>query len=290
LLNLFLIGWGAWRSVTPCGLRVTFLDVGQGDAIVIESPTGRVLVVDAGALSLDDPERNAGHRVVLPFLRGRGIHRVDVLLLTHPDADHIGGAATLLERLSVGLLMDNGQEYTIPLMQPILKAARKRGVLHHAARRGQKLELGGGVTAEILAPNAPNAPEKANDASIVVRLLYGKTTFLLTGDAEATAEQALLVSGSPLRCDVLKAGHHGSRTSTTPEFLAATRPRIAIISAGRRNIYGHPSRVVLDRLRANQVQIFRTDQQGAITCFSDGAEIRVETALPAPSSEVFPRS
>ncbi|HZO90320.1 MAG TPA: ComEC/Rec2 family competence protein [Chthonomonadaceae bacterium] len=260
-------------------LRITFLDVGQGDAAVIESPSGKVLVVDAGGI-LENEGDDEGRRVVVPFLRSQGIRRIDALLLTHPHADHIGGALTLLQNIPVGLLMDNGEPVDSPLAAHILTAAQARGVPYRPARRGQVLDFGDGVRARVLDPTAQALQEGTNDASIVLRVEYGRTAFLLTGDAEAQEEDDLLRSGQPLACDVLKVAHHGSRTSSTPAFLAAAHPRLAVISVGTGNVYGHPDRQVIARLQGSGARVYRTDRRGAITCFSDSLAVRVEAMRP----------
>lgn len=262
-------------------LRVTFLDVGQGDAAIIETPSGKVLVIDAGNTT-SDGEDDMGRRVVAPYLRQRGINRIHVLFLTHPDSDHIGGAATLLEQFPTDLMVDNGQftRSDSPIAAHILKTASLRGVPLQSAQRGQELLMGDDVTVRILAPVPEAQYDSDNDASIVLRIDYKQTSFFFTGDAGEAAETELLRSKQSLLSDVLKVGHHGSLTSTAPEFLAAVRPRIATISAGRRNSHGHPHREILERLTQIGTKIYRTDQQGAITCRTDGTTLTVETILP----------
>jgi competence protein ComEC len=262
-------------------LRVTFLDVGQGDGVVIETPSGKTLVIDTGNLDADGAD-DMGRRVIAPYLRQRGINRIGVLFLTHPDTDHIGGAATLLEQFPTDLLIDNGQftRSDSPVAARVLQTASARRVPLRSARRGQELTTGDGVTIRVLAPTSAALFGPENDASIVLRIEYGQTVFLLTGDAGTTAETELLTSHQPLICDVLKAGHHGSRTSSIPAFLDAAHPRVAVFSAGRRNAHGHPAREVLERFAARNVKIYRTDQHGAITCRTDGITLRVETMLP----------
>jgi competence protein ComEC len=279
LITLALIGWGRTRRMQPGELRVTFLDVGQGDSSVIETPSGKVLVVDTGGIA-PEGDGDEGERAVAPFLMQRGINRIDILLLTHPDADHIGGAGTLLERFPVGLLMENGQPVETPPFAHILKAENAHHVQESEARRGEEIDCGDGVTARVLSPTEEERRGPTNNASIVLRVQYGRTAFLLTGDAEADEETDIVNSGQPLACDVLKVGHHGSHTSTTPEFLNAAHPKTAVISVGRHNLYGHPSREVLERLQGLGARVYRTDRNGAVTCVSDGVAVRTEVMQP----------
>ncbi|HZT43292.1 MAG TPA: ComEC/Rec2 family competence protein [Chthonomonadaceae bacterium] len=278
LAVVLLVGWGTSRRAPSGELRITFLDVGQGDGAVIETPSHKVVVVDTGGLLENGDDE--GRRVVAPFLRYRGINRIDLLVLSHPHADHIGGAATLLHRFPVGLLMDNGEPEDSPLVTQILTLAHQDHVPYVAAHRGQTIDFGDGVTAQVLSPTAEEAQGPANDASVVLRLRYGRTAFLLTGDAEAPEEEDMLRSGQPLACDVLKVCHHGSDTSTTPAFLAAAHPHIALISVGAHNVYGLPGPKVIERLKASGTRVYRTDMNGALTCLSDGVSVHAEPMLP----------
>ncbi|MCW3054206.1 MAG: hypothetical protein JWN14_3376 [Chthonomonadales bacterium] len=278
VINGLLVGWGVTHRRQPT-LRVVFLDVGQGDAAAIESPSGKVLLIDTGGVFADGSD-NEGRRVVGPYLRSRGIRRIDMELLTHPHADHIGGAATLLERFPTAGLLDNGQQTDSPVLAHLRTDAAEHHIPYLAARRGQILDFQDGVTARILAPTEAETYGSPNNASIVLLLQYGRTTFLFTGDAEADEEADLLATHQPLICDVLKVGHHGSHTSTTPPFLVAAHPHIAIISVGAHNLYGHPSPEVLDRLRTSGAKIYRTDKNGAVTCTSDGITVHTESMNP----------
>lgn len=230
------------------------------------------MVIDAGGLLPNGEDQ--GQRVVVPYLRARGIQTVDLLLLTHSDADHIGGAATLLERFPIRLLLDNG--LPTPLVKHTLALAAQQQTVHRIGCRGQRLDFGDGVTGRILSPSDRETHGSDNEASLVLRLDYGRTSFLFTGDAGAEAEKAMLRAGQPLAADVLKVGHHGSRSSTTEPFLAAVRPRFAVLSAGKNNVYGHPSPLVMERLLRAGVRCYRTDKQGAITFFSNGRTLSVE--------------
>jgi competence protein ComEC len=257
-------------------LRVTFLEVGKGDAMVIETPAGKTLVVDAGGVFGEGDDQ--GRRVVAPFLRSRGIARIDTLLLTHPHPDHVGGAKTLIEQFPVGLVLDNGVNADSALVRPYRSAAKERGIPCREVRRGATLDADQGVTISALAPTAETLRGKVNNTSIVLRVEYGRTALLLTGDAEADAESEMIRSGQPLACDVLKVGHHGSRASTSEEFVAAARPRYAVISVSANNRMGYPHPEVLERLEKTGARLYRTDRNGAVTCLSDGASVHIETA------------
>ncbi len=278
---LALSAWLWARALSPVPLlTVTFLDVGQGDSIIVRTPAGHTLIVDAGRASPYDDE---GRRVVVPFLRTQGINSVDALLLTHPDDDHVGGASSILERVRVGRVLISGLTLTSASYTRALNTARRLGVPIVTVRRGQKLDFRDGVVADVLNPPGGDVPpDRAhadNNGSLVVRVREGETAVMLTGDAEEPAEQDIIASGLDLRADVLKLGHHGSRTSSSEEFLDAVHPKLAIVSAGIRNQFGHPHPEVLQRLATRGIRVLRTDLDGAITITSDGHTLRATTAL-----------
>jgi competence protein ComEC len=272
-LCALLVWWLALRPAPP-SLIVTFLDVGQGDAIVVKTPTGQVMAIDAGRST---PEGDEGRRSVIPFLRAQGINRLHGLLLTHPDDDHTGGAASILEQIPVDRLFINGAPSDAPGYRRALETARRRGAQIVTLARGQRLVFRDGVRAEVLNPPADllSLPQSDNENSLALRLVYGDTEFLLPGDAGSEAEEQMLRSGADLRADVLKLGHHGSRTATSERFLEAVRPQAAIVSAGPRNLYGHPHAETMRRLESRQIAVFRTDRDGAITVYSDGRSLRI---------------
>jgi competence protein ComEC len=234
-----------WPVLRPADgrLRVSVLDVGQGDAIVIEAPNRRTVLVDAGA---GGPYRlDAGERVVAPFLWNRGILRLAATVVTHSDVDHAGGMATVRALFAVEETWDGGAE------------------------RGP-LDLGGAVLTPL-----PSAAAGRNDSARVLRLDFGLASVLLTSDIEAEGERALIDSRIPLAATVLKVPHHGSRTSSGPELLAAVRAAIAIVSVGQRNSYGHPDAGVLERLTAAGAAVYRTDRDGAVLLETDGRTLDV---------------
>lgn len=240
------------------------LDVGQGDALLIESGRTRVLV-DGG------PDSSVLVKLgsLLPFWD----RSIDLIILTHPHADHLDGILEVLKRYDVGTVLETGVNHSIPdyaEWRQVLAEKRIRAVI---AEAGQKITLSGGAYLDILAPskNFANAsPKNIHEAMIVPELAYASTAALLMGDAEKPLERALAASGRDLRADILKVGHHGSKTSSSEEFLGRVLPKFAVISAGRKNRYGHPHQETLDRLARFAGRILRTDQLGNITFVSDG--------------------
>jgi competence protein ComEC len=245
-------------------LELHFLDVGQGDAIAIRTPADRWVVVDAGPA---DPRFDAGERRVLPFLRARGVRRLEAMILTHPHLDHIGGAPALLRALPTGALIEPGHVTGSSPYLELLRSAEDRQVPWRAARSGRVLQLDG-VRFEILWPDAEmlDVAHDANEISTIVLVRFGAFAALLTGDAYVEQERTLVRRhGSALRAQVLKAGHHGSYTSTSAELLDAVRPELVVISAGRRNRFGHPAPEVLQELSARGIAVVRTDRMGTIS-------------------------
>lgn len=271
---------GALR-LSPRKLRVTFLDVGQGDSAVIETPHGGVIVVDGGGL-VGSPT-DVGRRVLAPFLRAKRLRQVSLVVLSHPHPDHFGGLSEGLAGARVETVWDSGlgrQEGVSGGYQAWLH----KMTVQHAAMPSLGdmcgLHMIDEVRLEVLAPCPSfDSDRGANDNSIVLRVTYGERSVLFVGDAEH-AEEALLLRdhASKLHADVLKVGHHGSRTSTGSAFLAAVSPRVAVISSGVRNRFGHPVRRTLDTLADAHVDVLRTDRRGAITIESDGRSLEVRTA------------
>ncbi len=270
----------AVRDGAPRGLlRITVLDVGQGDAILVDLPDGRAVLVDGGGM-VGSPV-DLGARVIQPVLRARRRRRLDAMVLSHPHPDHFGGLASTLPRVEVGELWDSGQGEDLgagPTYAALLATARARRI---PIRRPRDLcgapRRVGGVILEVLAPCPGVDPDaSANDSSLVLRISYGARTALLVGDAEHDEERALLLDHrASLRADLLKVGHHGSRTSSSPAFLAAVRPSLAAISAGVRNRFGHPHPLTLATLAAQGIAVARTDRGGEIVWETDGDRVRV---------------
>ena len=250
-------------------LRLSFLDVGQGDSILIQSPSGIDLLIDAGK------DRSAVR--MLPRVLGPLDRTIDIVVATHPDADHIGGLPDVLARYKAETVLLSGRTGDSSHVERLDAAIRDEGARVVFAREGMRLHLGKGAYADVLHPEANVAAlRETNDASVTLRLVYGGTAFLLSGDAPAWVEERLVREyGMGLKSDVLKAGHHGSRTSTSEAFLAAVDPGWVVISAGKDNTYGHPHPEVLEHIRASGAEALSTIERGTITFVSDGKGIWV---------------
>lgn len=277
---LFAVLTVAWISDRPDGrLHVAFLDVGQGDAIFIETPGGRQLLVDGGRYASTTLDQLGRH---MPFWD----RSIDLLIATHPDADHVAGLVEVIERYQVGGLITNGAgQSSDSAYTALLAAAESRGVIVHAAQMGEAIKLDEGVELGILHAAASPEVVDTNEASVVARLTYGRMSLLLTGDAEEMVEADLLASDTPLTSVILKAGHHGANTSSSADFLRAVAPQIVVISAGRDNRYGHPHPAMLARAAAVGAAVLRTDEYGTLEVVSDGTRMwwtaeRDSSALP----------
>lgn len=250
-------------------LTVTWLDVGQGDAAVIQCG-GQSMLIDGGK-----PEKSS---YIYAWLQQHGLSYLDVIVATHVDADHIGGLAGALNYASVGTAYCPETTGTTETFQSFVKYLAQRGKQITVPTAGETFALGG-AQVQILGPL--HRAEDSNDNSIVLKVSFGASSFLFTGDAERAEEQDLLNAGVNLQSTVLKVGHHGSDTSTSYPFLRAVAPQYAVISVGAGNSYGHPTEAVLSRLRDAGVTTFRTDMQGEITAVSDGQTINFSTAKNA---------
>jgi len=254
-------------------LTVHFLDVGQGDAAALRTPGGRWVVVDGGPRT---PESDAGRRVVIPFLRRRGASRLALVVATHGDADHLGGLPAVVRTFRPDVVLEPGEPLGRPLYLEFLGEVEAAGSRYHPARAGDRIELDG-VTLEVLSPDAAllALPLDVNEHGVVLRVTYGAVRLLLQADAGLPVEARL--AGRVGAVELLKVGHHGSRSATSDAWLTELGPREAVISVGRRNHYGHPAPEVLARLARHGVAILRTDERGTITFSTDGHGGRVRS-------------
>ncbi|MXZ76598.1 MAG: DNA internalization-related competence protein ComEC/Rec2 [Gemmatimonadetes bacterium] len=252
-------------------LRITVLDVGQGDAIFIACPNGRTLLVDGGART---PFYDAGARVILPFLRAKGYRRVDTIIVTHPDLDHYGGLRAVVESVEVGEVLSSGVGSESGSYRAWREAIDRHGIPYRTVVKGDTLSALGGVRGLFLHPDplflSGTAKPNSNEVSVVLRLSLGEFSMLLTGDIEAKGEAATVRRPSMLKSTVLKSPHHGSRSSSGTAFLNAVDPEAVAVSAGMNNAFGHPAPEVIERYRRRKAEVFRTDQGGAVMIRSNG--------------------
>jgi competence protein ComEC len=272
--------------------RLDALDVGQADCFLIRAPGGHAMLVDGGgrlertsagvvvAAPIGD---KVATRTVLPFLLRHWVLHLDAVVLTHPHGDHTGGLPVILSRERVDALYDSAQLYNGPAYHRALVVMHDRHIRWIRAQRGVTFDLGPTTHVTVLAPEMPlitGTSSDINNNSVVLRVTFGHVAMLLTGDAQSEAEARLLShGGADLRADILKVGHHGSAYSSTPEFLAAVHPRIAIISCGLHNVFGHPSPRTLGALTADGARVYRTDHDGGVSLVSDGATVEVKSVI-----------
>jgi competence protein ComEC len=280
--GLAMVERAEWRFGNPEGtLRVTALDVGQGDATLVDLPDGKLMLIDAGGF-VGSPV-DTGERVILPVLRARRRSSIDVVVLSHPHPDHFGGLTSVVDTVRIGEFWDTGQgelEGAGPAYQQLLATLRDKGVPILRPEQVCGARRFGGAELEVLAPCPAFIPHRnPNDNSFVFRISHGRRAALFTGDTEYEREQELLAHfPQQVRADLLKVGHHGSRTSTSPAFLAAVAPGLATISCGMRNSFGHPHAVTLETLYASRTPFARLDDTGSIVWTTDGEKVVVRAA------------
>jgi competence protein ComEC len=243
-------------------LRVSFIDVGQADSILLQQGN-EFMLIDAG--------NNGDIQTVKDYLTSQGVKELQYFIGTHKDEDHIGGADGVINSFKVGKVYFPKQVATTQTYKDFVTAVKNKGMSLTVPKVGEQFKLGEAAVT-VLAPNSSEY-EDSNDYSIVVKVAFGSTTFLLTGDAEARSEKELVATGKDLSATLLKVGHHGSLTSTSQAFLDKVNPKYAVISAGTGNKYGHPAQEIMDKLKAKGIKVFRTDEQKTIVATSNGKDI-----------------
>jgi len=257
-------------------LKVTFIHVGQGDATLIEFPNGKNALIDAGDKGFGF---DAGERYVNPVLKYYGISRINYLIGSHPHSDHIGGFEYILENFKVDTLVINEFKAKSKIYKRILQTSEQKGLFIKYADEGDIIIPDNQTRIYVLHPDTAyensnsHSGESVNNSSLIFKLQHGKNSFLFNGDAEIDSEEAILNYGSFLDCDVLKVGHHGSKTSSSEQFLSIAKPEIAVISVGKRNKFKHPSAVTLKKFRNRGINFYRTDEAGAVVIASDGKNL-----------------
>lgn len=251
------------QDITP-KLIVHFIDVGQGDSEFLQLPNGQNMLIDAGT--------NEKGSEVVAYLNSQGVKKIDYLIATHPHEDHIGGMDDVINNFEIGNIYMPQVTHTTKSFESVLNAVKAKGMKITTGKAGLTVLDQEGLNISFLAP-CNKGYESLNNWSIVTKVRFGNTSFLFTGDAEELSESEILESGQNLNTDVLKVGHHGSKSSTSTSFLKAVSPKYAIISAGKDNSYGHPHEEILRKLNKNNITVYRTDIQGTIVISSDGHNI-----------------
>jgi beta-lactamase superfamily II metal-dependent hydrolase len=258
-------------------LTVSFLDVGQGDAELLQFNGHSVLI--------DGSTQDMGSRLEC-YLNEYGVKDIDLVVATHPHEDHIGGLPTILNDFTVGQILDSGQEHTAPSFDTYLNLIDRKNISFAVAERGQKIDLDPGLKIEVLSPPVAHFINNLNENSVVLKVTYNKVSFLFMSDAGADAEDSLLASGYNLDADVLKIGHHGSNSGSSRAFLKAVTPAVSVIEVGAGNDYGHPTSKTLAALERTGSAIYRTDLDGNIVVTTDGEGITVTTGRSSCSGTV----
>ena len=247
-------------------MKVHFIDVGQGDCIFIELPNDETMLIDAGEYDEVDG--------AVTYIHSQGYDTIDYVIATHPHSDHIGGMKTIFDNFDVKNAYLSPAISTTKTYERMLDAIENSDAKAHKAFAGTEIISEDNLSAIVVAPatdNPDDYTENLNDSSVILKITYGETSFLFTGDAEKAEEDAIRTN---IKCDVLKIGHHGSRTSTSANFLKKVEPKYAIISVGEGNEYGHPTEEVLKRLEERNIEVYRTDLKGTIVVTSDGKNIK----------------
>lgn len=249
-------------------LTVSVLDVGQGDAVLVRTPAGKIMLVDAG-------DSDAG-RIVVDDLRQAGVANIDVAIASHAHADHIGGFKTVLDTFPVWAFYDSGYAATSATYTSLLSTLNTKHTPFYVPTRGDRIVIDPGVTIDVISPDG-REHSAIHDQMLVIRVSYGSVSCLLAGDLADDGEDAILASGEPVKSTMLKVGHHGSATSSTSPFLDAVSPDVAVISVGDGNVYGHPTNEALHRLVDIGTTTYRTDCDGTVTFTTDGDEWTILT-------------
>lgn len=247
-------------------LRVIFLDVGQGASQLLISPSGKTMLIDGG--------NNDREQAMLDYLKQYGVTHLDIVIGTHPDADHIGGLDRVIDHIDVGEIYMPKIQANTKTFESLLLSIKNKGLKVKTAKAGLVLDWDEDIEVTMVGP--VKASDSKNNMSAVVKVVYGNTSYLLTGDAERESERDMVESGADLRADVLLIGHHGSKSSSTLSFLKEVAPQYGVIQVGD-NSYGHPTSTVLDRLRKQGIEVYRNDLHGTVEIASDGYTYQITT-------------
>jgi DNA internalization-related competence protein ComEC/Rec2 len=284
ILLLLIISGSLWHSVYTLysapeeqALSVTFLNVKQGDSIIIKTPQGKNILIDGGTIPKEWSTFDAGKNVVVPYLKKQGIRKLDIVIATHPDLDHIGGLTSVLKHIKVDTFIDSGTVSTTQTYEALLKTIERKKIKYKIAEQGD-LNIDPEIKLEILSQTDNTFINDSNNNSIVIKLQYKNVSFLLTGDIGEQAEKSYIKKyGNELKSTILKVSHHGGKNATSMNFLNYVQPEIAIISCGKNNPFGHPADETIKRLNTIEAETYRTDIKGNITIKTNGEKYKIIT-------------
>ena len=251
------------KAIINNDIKIHYMDVGQGDSELIECGN-EVMLIDTGT--------NESESALIGYLKSQKLKKINYLVLTHPHEDHIGGAAEVIENFDIGEIIMNKKSTNTKTYRAMINGIRQKKLKVKMPHLGDSFKLGG-ANCIVYGPVNPISDD-LNTYSIVLKVTYGENKFLFTGDAQSSNENGMISNGYDLSADVLKVGHHGSRTSTSDEFLQAVNPKYAVISSGKGNDYGHPHEETMEKLKAKHINVYRTDENGTIICEGDGKSIK----------------
>lgn len=267
MLILVLSAIPVYAATQTKNLKVHFIDVGQGASQLIIGSTGKTILIDAG--------NNSEEKTIVDYLKKQKIKKIDILIGTHPDADHVGGLDAVISNFDIGKIFMPKVVSTTNTYKDVLTAIKNKNLKVTTAKAGLTLDWEKDAIVKMIAP--VGTYEDSNDMSAVIKLTYGSTSFLFMGDAEVKSENDIIKSKENIKSDVLLVGHHGSNSSTSQKFLNAVNPKYAVIQVGK-NSYGHPTSDVLKRLTDKKIKIYRNDKQGTIIFTTDGKKITTSQA------------
>ena len=247
-------------------LKVHFIDVGQGDSILVQFKD-KNLLIDAGPRSSSND--------LLKYLKGINLTKLDYVVATHPHEDHIGGMPEIIKNFEIGEFYAPKKQASTKIFQTMFEDLKKKNHKINVAKAGVSLDMDSDISVEMIAPNSSDY-ENVNNYSAVIKVTYKDTSFLFTGDAEKLSEKEILQKKYDIKADVLKLGHHGSSTSSSKEFLDKVNPKIAVASLGKNNDYGHPHKEIIKAMKDRKISFYRTDELGTIVLKSDGKNITKE--------------
>lgn len=267
IFSLLLMGGCSTSIDSSTELELHFIDVGQGDSTFIKTPDGYTMLIDAG-------DNSQGSNVV-NYIKALGVNKIDVLVGTHPDADHIGGLDNVIDSFEIGEFYMPRKTHDTKTYEDVLLSAKDKGLKIKSALADKIIAFDPNTKAVFLSPENQTYSDN-NSYSAVIKLTYGQNSFLLTGDTEKENEAKMIDKyGISLKSDLVKLAHHGSSTSNSPEFLSAVDPQVALASCGYKNKYSHPHKEILKYLKENDIALYRTDEQGDIIIYSDGQKLSV---------------